>query len=209
VSAGVLLLQLTLTRLFSATLAYHFAFMAISLALLGSGASGVAVYLAGDRLSRERAPRWLSFFALAFAATTAAALLVTLGARFSPEDPPLVLLGRLSVLYLAAAVPFFFAGAAISLAVSHLAGQMSRLYLYDLGGAAAGCLLLIPLLDHLGAPNSVLVVSVLAVAAAVVFASAETVSPARVWARAGCSSPTSSPAPSTCARPRVCPKRAA
>jgi hypothetical protein len=98
----VLLLQLTLTRLFSATLAYHFAFMAISLALLGSGASGVAVYLAGDRLSREPAPRWLSLFSLAFAATTVAALLVALGTRFSPEDPPLVLLARLSVLYLAA-----------------------------------------------------------------------------------------------------------
>ena len=64
----------------------------------------------------------------------------------------------------------------MSLAVARLAGQMSRLYLFDLGGAAAGCLLLIPLLDHLGAPNAVLLVSVLAVAAASVFASAGAVS---------------------------------
>ena len=87
----MLLLQLTLTRLFSATLAYHFAFMAISLALLGSGASGVAVYLAGDRLGTERTPQWLSLFALLFAGSTVGALLVILGSRFSPLDPPIVL----------------------------------------------------------------------------------------------------------------------
>jgi hypothetical protein len=150
--------------------------MAISLALLGSGASGVAVHLAGDRLDRSRTARWLSLFALAFAASSVAALVVTLGSRFSPLEPPLVLFRRLSVLYVAAAVPFFFAGAAISLAVARRAAEMSRLYLFDLGGAAAGCVLLIPLLDHVGAPSAVLVVSVVAVAAAVVFASTEPMS---------------------------------
>ncbi len=170
-SAGVLLLQLTLTRLFSATLSYHFAFMAISLALLGSGASGVAVHVAGDRLHPSRTGRWLALFALAFAASTVLALVVTLRSRFSPLEPPLVLFRRLSVLYVAAAIPFLFAGAAISLAVARRAGEMSRLYLFDLAGAAAGCMLLVPLLDRVGAPNTVLVVSVIAVAAAVVFAS--------------------------------------
>jgi hypothetical protein len=150
--------------------------MAISLALLGSGASGVAVHLAGERLHPGRTARWLSVFALGFAASTVLALVVTLGSRFSPVEPPLVLFRRLSVLYVTAAIPFLFAGAAISLAVARRAAEMSRLYLFDLGGAAAGCVLLIPLLDHVGAPNAVLVVSVLAVAAAVVFASAEPVS---------------------------------
>ena len=40
VSLCTLVLELTLTRLFSATMFYHFAFLAISLALFGSGASG-------------------------------------------------------------------------------------------------------------------------------------------------------------------------
>jgi hypothetical protein len=153
--------------------------MAISLALLGSGASGVAVHLAGRRLEESRTGHWLSFFALAFAASTVVALVVTLRSRFSPLEPPLVLFGRLSLLYVAAAVPFFFAGAAISLAVARRAGEMSRLYLFDLGGAAAGCVLLIPLLDRVGAPSAVLVVSVLAVAAAAVFASSDPPTPAR------------------------------
>jgi spermidine synthase len=150
--------------------------MAISLALLGSGASGVAVHLAGARISPRHIGRWLSLLALAFAASTLVALLVTLGSRFTPLEPPLVLFGRLSVLYVASAIPFLFAGGAISLAVARRAGEMSRLYLFDLGGAAAGCVLLIPLLDHLGAPNAVLVVSVLGVTAAIVFAFVEPVS---------------------------------
>ena len=56
VSLATLVLELTLTRLFSATMFYHFAFLAISLALFGSGASGVFVYVVRPRLD-ERARR--------------------------------------------------------------------------------------------------------------------------------------------------------
>jgi hypothetical protein len=46
---------------------------------------------------------------------------------------------------------------------------MGRLYMFDLGGAAAGCLLVIPALDAAGAVDTVLLVAVLAWGAAVVF----------------------------------------
>ena len=61
VSLATLALELTLTRLFSATMFYHFAFLAISLALFGSGASGVFLYVLRPRLDRSgrRAPRRL------------------------------------------------------------------------------------------------------------------------------------------------------
>jgi predicted membrane-bound spermidine synthase len=58
----------------------------------------------------------------------------------------------------------------VSLAVARYASDVSRLYLFDLAGAAAGCLLLVPLLDALGAVNTVLGVGVLAALAALVFA---------------------------------------
>ncbi|PYQ24527.1 MAG: hypothetical protein DMF81_05190 [Acidobacteria bacterium] len=57
VSLCVLMLQLVLTRLFSATMYYHFAFLAIALALFGSGASGVLVYVLRGRPGRRRWPR--------------------------------------------------------------------------------------------------------------------------------------------------------
>src|ERR1700751_4266046 len=53
-SFAALLLELSLTRLFSVVLFYHFAFLAISIALLGLGAGGVFAYLCKDRLSNYR-----------------------------------------------------------------------------------------------------------------------------------------------------------
>src|SRR3954462_13869719 len=51
-SFAALLLELALTRLFSVILFYHFAFLAISIALLGLGAGGVFAYVAKRRLQR-------------------------------------------------------------------------------------------------------------------------------------------------------------
>ena len=50
-SFSALLLELALTRLFSVVLFYHFAFLAISIALLGLGAGGVFAYLLKTRLA--------------------------------------------------------------------------------------------------------------------------------------------------------------
>ena len=51
-SFASLLLELSLTRLFSVVLFYHFAFLAISIALLGLGAGGVFSYLLKKKLER-------------------------------------------------------------------------------------------------------------------------------------------------------------
>src|SRR5213594_3944064 len=51
-SFSALLLELALTRLFSVVLFYHFAFLAISIALLGLGAGGVFAYLGKQRLAK-------------------------------------------------------------------------------------------------------------------------------------------------------------
>ena len=53
-SFAALLLELSLTRLFSVVLFYHFAFLAISIALLGLGAGGVFAYLLKSRLRKFR-----------------------------------------------------------------------------------------------------------------------------------------------------------
>ena len=55
VSAAILLLEILLTRVFSVTLAHHFAFIAISVGMLGLAAAGVHVSLGGRRFPAERA----------------------------------------------------------------------------------------------------------------------------------------------------------
>src|SRR5947199_2069018 len=57
ISCASLLLELALTRLFSVVLFYHFAFLAISVALLGLGGGGVFAYIFRDRLSRWTIPQ--------------------------------------------------------------------------------------------------------------------------------------------------------
>ena len=49
VSAALLMTELALTRIFSVTMYYHFAFLAISIALFGLSASGVYVSSRGAR----------------------------------------------------------------------------------------------------------------------------------------------------------------
>jgi predicted membrane-bound spermidine synthase len=161
VSLATLVLELTLTRLFSATMFYHFAFLAISLALFGSGASGVFVYVA--RFDPARVPRLLSLFSALFAFATVVALAVILSHPLSPAAPGLRTLASLAWIYGAAALPFFFAGCVITLAITTWARDVSRLYLFDLAGAALGCLALVPLLGALGAIDTVLAVAAIGV----------------------------------------------
>lgn len=168
ITLSVLMLELSLTRLFSATMYYHFAFMAISLALFGSGASGVFVYIIQRGLKPERTGQWLSVGAMLFALSNLYSLYVILSNPLTFETGPENYY-RLARIYGAASLPFFFAGCAVTLAITRLAKEISKLYLFDLAGAALGCLLLIPVLNTIGAINIVLLVSTLGAIAGVLF----------------------------------------
>src|SRR5262245_38141795 len=158
---SVLMLELALTRLFSATMYYHFAFMAISLALFGSGASGVFIYILQRKLDESRTGQWMAIASVLFAVSTVGAMftILSLPLLFDPRGWQNYY--RLAAIYGATSLPFFFAGCAITLAIMRLARDISRLYLFDLAGAALGCLLLIPVLNLIGAINTLLLVSAL------------------------------------------------
>src|ERR1043165_9026981 len=74
VSAALLMTELALTRIFSVTMYYHFAFLAISIALFGLSASGVTVYLARRALARIDTGILLSVAAQTHALATLLAL---------------------------------------------------------------------------------------------------------------------------------------
>jgi spermidine synthase len=167
-TASVLILELALTRLFSALLHYHFAFLAISLALFGSASSGVFIYVLGSRRFAGAPFRWLRDACLASGLSVWLLVGLALGGWFGTGTSPSLL--DLTVLYAAAALPFFFSGCAITLAIAHFRDDIGRLYLFDLAGGAAGCLLLVPALDMLGGINTLLLSAALAGVAAVLFA---------------------------------------
>src|SRR5438874_4066065 len=171
VSSALLMIELALTRIFSVIMYYHFAFLAISIALFGLSASGVFAYIARGWLGRYTVGRLLATEALVYAVATLVALFflvrLRVGLNYSPENLRLML-----TIYALAALPFFTGGLVITLAISRLTARINAVYAADLIGAACGCLVLIPLLDRLGAPGVVLAAAAMSIVAALLFAPA-------------------------------------
>src|SRR5258705_4692040 len=169
VSAALLMTELALTRIFSVTMYYHFAFLAISIALFGLSASGVAVYLARRRLAVIDPRLLLSAAALTHALATLVALSclvrIRVGLNYSPANLELML-----AIYALAALPFFTGGSVMSIAFARMTDRINVLYAADLIGAATGCLALIPLLNWLGAPGVVMTAAALSAGASISFA---------------------------------------
>ena len=169
VSAALLMTELALTRIFSVTMYYHFAFLAISIALFGLSASGVFVFVSRRGLAGVGTRELLTVGGLLHGIATLVALgclvRIRVGLNYSPANLALML-----AIYALAALPFFTGGTIVSLAFARLTDRINVLYAADLIGAATGCLLLIPLLNQLGAPGVVMTAAGLGLAAAVAFA---------------------------------------
>src|SRR5206468_8493109 len=115
VSATLLMTELALTRIFSVIMYYHFAFLAISIALFGLSASGVAAYLARARFDRHAPATPLARHSVIYGIATIVSLFVLVrmrvGLSYSPRNLQLMLM-----IYALAALPFFTGGLVLSLA---------------------------------------------------------------------------------------------
>ena len=150
VSAAAVAAQIVLLRLFSIVQWHHYAYLVISLALLGYGAAGTFVTLAQRRLVRRPA-RSISLAMAAFGASCVPVFLLAQEVTFNPEEMlwrP-VLAVRLTAIYLLLAVPFFFAATAIALSLRIWPARAGRIYAADLTGAGAGGLLALVSLSRL------------------------------------------------------------
>ena len=166
-SFAALLLELALTRLFSVVLFYHYAFLAISVALLGLGAGGVFAHLLREKLRRADIRLIATRLSLlwCFAVLVALEVILRVPVRLELDANNF---RRLAIMYLVSAVPFFLTGILFSVVFARNAAQISRLYGADLLGGAIACLATVPLLNHLGGTNTILLAAaVMAIAAAV------------------------------------------
>ncbi|HEV2201248.1 MAG TPA: hypothetical protein VGR73_15635 [Bryobacteraceae bacterium] len=159
---ATLMLELALTRIFSVVFYYHFAFLAISVALFGLGAGGVFSYAIAARPG--------NIYAKLGACGLANAVCVTFSLWFLLTRPAELGFFGLAAVYLASALPFVLAGIIVSSAIAEAIERVDRAYFFDLAGAATGCLLLIPFLNLFGGPNTVLAAGVFyAIGAAIWF----------------------------------------
>lgn len=169
-SLATLMLQVSLTRLFSVALWHHFAFMVVSIAFLGFGASGTFLMMV-PRIKTFSFRRTLACLALGFSVATLGAYWCS---NMIPFDPARIIWDRYQWIYLLGyygvfAVPFFFSGLILALVYTHQAERVGRLYAWDLAGAALGCMGIFWVYSLAGGPGAILTVCLLAGLASLAF----------------------------------------
>ncbi|HEY6966831.1 MAG TPA: class I SAM-dependent methyltransferase, partial [Burkholderiales bacterium] len=162
VSFATLCFEILLTRIFSVTLWYHFAFIAVSVAMFGMTVGALAVYLRPAWFPAGRTAPAMAGSAAAFGVTLVAAVIVHLSL---PTLSPL----RLSLTYAVTLVPFFFSGVCVCLALTRFPAAANPLYAADLAGAALGCIGYVALLSVMDGISAVFATAALAAAAAFAF----------------------------------------
>lgn len=142
-TCGTLTFELSLIRLFSVAHWHHFAFLVVSIAMLGLGAAGsfLAIFPKWSRISRA----YLSNMAFFFSLAVVASYLVTNQIPFDQQKIALDVMQFLYLLlyYVVLAVPPFFTGLILSSLYRHYSQQIGKFYFYDILGAAIGSIVVL------------------------------------------------------------------
>jgi len=172
-SLSVLIFEIIQTRLFSVAQFYHFAFMIVSLALLGSGASGtlLAIFPTLGRARPQASLAWLALLAglsMIFSYLLANALpFDSFSMAWDRRQA-----ARLVAHYVALALPFFFSGMAASLLLESYPLARGRTYAVNMVGSALGCAVSLILPALAGGVGTLTLSSGLSAAAALIGLSA-------------------------------------
>ncbi|MBU1179984.1 hypothetical protein KJ885_03500 [Patescibacteria group bacterium] len=172
VSLASLMQEILLLRIFSVTMWYHFAFMAVSIAMFGMTLGAVIVYIFPKIFTNDRVKHHLALSSLFFSISILVSFLVYLKIPFDPSKASIGLLPdflNLTLIYVTVSIPFIFSGIAVCLILTKFNKQVSSLYAADLIGAAGGCILLVYILNIFTGPTVILVIAFIASLAAIFF----------------------------------------
>lgn len=169
-SAATLLLEITMTRIFTVLFFNHFAFLIISTALFGFGLSGVFLSIFPSVYTRHLG-KSLTGLSLAFGMSSLLTLkiIVTVPLKFSALFNEPIQFFYLTVYYVALGVPFFFSGMVVALLLSSLPKQVNALYFYDLLGAGLGCFIIVLLIPKLGGSGTAIFAATMGFISAIFF----------------------------------------
>lgn len=145
ISAAMLIFEITLTRIFAIQQFHHFAFIVVSLAVMGIAAGGTILTLSNG-------PPSLSLTAGAYAGLVGLAYLVI---NYLPFDAFSIIadprqIGILALYFLAAAAPFVLAGWTIAAGMAAAGSGAHLAYAANLLGSAAGCAAALVAFDVVG-----------------------------------------------------------
>lgn len=170
IALSTLFLEFTLTRILSVTLWYHFAFMIISVALLGFGISGVTLAVSKKIRSYE-SDKLLSALSILYGISVIVCFILM---NKIPFDPFSLLTDSMQFLYLPVyyvliTTPFFFSGLIISYLLSTYKEQIPKLYFSDLLGAGISCFAFVFFVPMLGGNGAIVIIASLGLITAIIF----------------------------------------
>ena len=167
VTLSVLMYEILLTRIFSVVAYYHFAFMAISIAMFGMTIGAMLVYILPSYQRSDKVHEQLAFSSLLFSVTLVQSFLVfIIPLQFSLTVKGIAIT---MLVYSLLAIPFIFSGICICLVLTKFTHQINKLYAVDLFGASLGCFLIVIVLNTFSASTALFGVGSLAGISAIFF----------------------------------------
>jgi len=161
ISSSGLMLEVTLTRIFSATIWYHYAFIAISVALFGWGLGGFFLHILKEKGILKSTPSSLAISSLLFSFSIPIFLGIIIRLPATPK--------YLYLYFITSLIPFFLAGITLAQAFDIFRELTGKLYFADLIGASIGALGITLILGVLGGESTALFVGALPGAASLAF----------------------------------------
>lgn len=159
VAMASLMLEVGYTRVVSFKLWYYYTYLVIGLSLMGIGSGGV-IAAVSPRIKRATTESIVAVSAILGAVFVAVGYFVVarlpvdaLAIWRYGEAKAVSNLAVLAVICLALFAGFIAMGVIIAVVLGRAGDRVGRLYFADLLGAAAGCLLAIPLITSLGPPR--------------------------------------------------------
>lgn len=173
IALSTLTFELLISRVMSVVAWYHFAFMAICLALFGMTVGAVIVHKYREYFSKEPL-RILYIFSMLFSGTLFLNLVIIcflpVFTNLSTGTWELVYHPvNIFLIFASIAMPLIGSGVIISLVFSKYVDHANKIYFIDLVGASLGCLLFIPIINFLGVINSYCLLILLGLLAAFLF----------------------------------------
>jgi hypothetical protein len=169
-----LMMQIIETRILSVVAYYYLAFFAIGMAMFGMTAGSLFVYFKEELFPRDRLLENLVWISALFSVAIVGSALLTISTVISGNAVGFLMTalewGKLIIIL---AAPYFFAGMAISLALTRSPWPVALVYGVDLVGAACGCLVVLAVMTFMDSVSALFLVGALGALAAGLFAQAQ------------------------------------
>ncbi len=165
---STLMFEILITRIFSLTMFYHFAFMAISTAMFGMTLGATIVFLLPQVFTAATVKKQLALCALFFGPSMIASFMIHLRIPFLGCPIPQSIVS-LFLIYTTISIPFIFSGICTCLALTRFPQDTARLYAADLAGAALGCLAFSSVSNLMSGPIAVFATALLGSLSALLF----------------------------------------